>query len=114
MNRRQFLATTATTVATVQATRGLAAPAAGYQVLAADKGQVALIGIDGKPTWKRPLRAEVHDINLLPDGGVLLPVARDRVAEWAVLLSYHFALNPTVVGCRLHPHTKIFAARVRA
>ena len=82
MNRRQFLATTATTVAAVQATRGLAAPAAGYQVLAADKGQVALIGIDGKPTWKRPLRAEVHDINLLPGGGVLLPVARDRVAEW--------------------------------
>lgn len=80
MIRRTFCAVSASTILT---TRGaLTAEKAGYQVLASDKGQVALIGVDGKPAWKRPLRAEVHDITLLPGGGVLLPVARDRIAEW--------------------------------
>lgn len=80
MDRRHFLASSAVLGASL--TRLNSAPVAGYQILASDKGQVALIGNDGKPVWKRPLRAEVHDITLLPDGGVLLPVARDRVAEW--------------------------------
>lgn len=96
MNRREFLGTSA--LVSASATRLIGAPAVGYQVLAADKGQVALIGSDGKPIWKRPLRAEVHDITLLPGGGVLLPVARDRVAEWdkdgKVVWSYQAAKVP--------------------
>jgi WD40 repeat protein len=80
MIRRKFCAVTASSILT---SRGIqAAEKAGYQVLASDRGQVALIGVDGKPVWKRPIRAEVHDITLLGSGGVLLPVARDKVAEW--------------------------------
>lgn len=80
MNRREYVASSFAAVAVSSWTRGAGTP--GYQVLGADRGQVALIGLDGKPVWKRPLNAEVHDITLLPRGEVLLPVARNRVAVW--------------------------------
>ena len=80
MNRRDCLATSLGAV--VISAWSSAAETRGYQVLGADRGQVALIGPDGKPVWKRPLNAEVHDITLLPGGEVLLPVARNKVAVW--------------------------------
>ncbi|MCY2967759.1 MAG: PQQ-binding-like beta-propeller repeat protein [Planctomycetota bacterium] len=53
----------------------------GYRLLAADKGRVAIVGADGKVEWEVANKAEVHDLWLLPNGNVLLPVARNKVAE---------------------------------
>ena len=46
-----------------------------YRVLAADKGHVAIVNAKGEVEWEVPDRHEVHDLALLPDGNVLLPIA---------------------------------------
>jgi len=50
-------------------------------VLAADKGVVAIVDGSGKVRWHFENRAEAHDLHLLSNGNVLLPVSRTKIAE---------------------------------
>src|SRR5215207_10336167 len=51
------------------------------QVLAADKGKVAIVDSAGKVAWEYPTKAEVHDLWLLPNKNVLLPLGPATIAE---------------------------------
>jgi hypothetical protein len=63
----------------------LLAPAAdearGWKVLAADKGHVAIVDAVGKVLWDYPTRAEVHELWMLANGNVLLPLGPATIAE---------------------------------
>lgn len=52
-----------------------------YRVLAADKGKVAIVNSQGKVEWEFANKAETHDIQLLPNGNVLLPMPKSVIAE---------------------------------
>jgi len=52
-----------------------------YRVLAADKGKVAIVDAQGKVEWEFANKAETHDIQLLPNGNVLLPLPKSVIAE---------------------------------
>lgn len=54
-----------------------------YRVLAADKGQVAIVDGSGKVVWSVENKAEVHDLQLLPNGNILMPTDRTTVVEMA-------------------------------
>lgn len=54
-----------------------------YRVLAADKGRVSLVDSTGKVLWSMENKTEVHDIQLLPNGNILVPTNRTTVAEIA-------------------------------
>lgn len=73
-------------------------PGKGRKVLGADKGRVTWTTEAATESWGFPVKAEVHDIHLLPENRILLPVARDRVAEvdqsGKVLWSYQAAKVP--------------------
>ncbi|MSR32621.1 MAG: hypothetical protein EXR99_14065 [Gemmataceae bacterium] len=51
-----------------------------YRVLAADKGKVALVNA-GKVEWEFANKAETHDLQLLANGNVLLPLPGPVIAE---------------------------------
>jgi outer membrane protein assembly factor BamB len=53
----------------------------GWKVLAADKGNVAVVDQSGKVLWEYPTKAEVHDLWMLPNGNVLLPLGPTTIAE---------------------------------
>jgi len=48
-------------------------PGPPYRILAQDKGKVAILGPAGKVEWEVPLRHTAHDIQLLPNGNILMP-----------------------------------------
>lgn len=48
-------------------------PGPPYKILAQDKGKVAILGPAGKVEWEVPLRHTAHDIQLLPNGNILMP-----------------------------------------
>lgn len=52
-----------------------------YRVLAADKGKVALLDAAGKVVWEYANKCEAHDLHLLDNGNVLLPLPGPAVAE---------------------------------
>lgn len=52
-----------------------------YRVLAADKGKVAIVNAQGKVEWEYANKAEAHDLQLLPNGNVLLPLPKAVIAE---------------------------------
>src|SRR5205085_10875357 len=54
-----------------------------YRVLGADKGKVSLVDAGGKVVWSIDNKAEVHDIQMLPNGNILIPTSRTTVAEIA-------------------------------
>ena len=54
-----------------------------YRVLAADKGKVSLVDAAGKVLWSMENKAEVHDIQMLANGNILVPTSRTTVAEVA-------------------------------
>lgn len=56
-------------------------PGKGRKILGADKGRITWITEGGTETWGFPVKAEVHDIHMLAENRILLPVGRDRVAE---------------------------------
>jgi hypothetical protein len=53
----------------------------GRKVLAADKGKVAIVDASGNVEWEYPTKAEVHDLWMLPNGNVLLPLGPATIAE---------------------------------
>ncbi len=52
-----------------------------YRLLAQDKGKVAILGPDGKVEWEVPLRHTAHDIQLLPNGNILMPTDNVTIVE---------------------------------
>ena len=54
-----------------------------WKVLAADngKGRVAIVDPAGKVLWEYMTKAEVHDLWMLPNGNVLLPLGPATIAE---------------------------------
>lgn len=51
------------------------------RIMAADKGVVAIVSDTGKVEWLYENKAEAHDLHLLANGNVLLPVSRTKVVE---------------------------------
>lgn len=58
-----------------------AADAPAYRVLGADNGKVALVDSKGAVEWEYANKCETHDLWLLPNGNVLLPLGRASVGE---------------------------------
>lgn len=54
-----------------------------HRVLAADrsKGKLAIIDPSGKIEWEMPLRHDVHDLHLLPNGNILTHTTNTNVVE---------------------------------
>ena len=52
-----------------------------YRVLAADKGHVAIVNAKGEVEWEVPCDTDAHDISLLPNGNVLMPVSATKIVE---------------------------------
>jgi hypothetical protein len=53
----------------------------GWRILAADKGKVSIVDRNGTVEWEFPTKAEVHDLWMLPNGNVLLPLGPATIAE---------------------------------
>ena len=68
-------------IATITAAWDAAAAEPGYSLLAADNGRVALMDRQGKVEWEFPNATEVHDLWMLDNGNVLLPLSRTVIAE---------------------------------
>lgn len=56
-------------------------PGPPYRVLAQDRGKVAIIDPAGKVEWQVPLPYTAHDIQLLPNGNILMPTDNVTVVE---------------------------------
>lgn len=56
-------------------------PGPPYRVLAQDRGKVAIVGPDGKVEWEVPLRHTAHDIQLLPNGNIVMPTDNVTLVE---------------------------------
>src|SRR5947209_16345881 len=56
-------------------------PGPPYRLLAQDKGKVAIVDPAGKVEWEIPLRHTAHDIQLLPNGNILVPTDNVTVVE---------------------------------
>src|SRR5271165_3123376 len=52
-----------------------------YRVLARDKGHVAIVNAKGEVEWEVPCKTDAHDIALLPNGNVLMPVSATKIVE---------------------------------
>ncbi|MCY4535903.1 MAG: PQQ-binding-like beta-propeller repeat protein [Bryobacterales bacterium] len=51
------------------------------RLMAQDKQQVAIVNPDGSVDWSWPNGTTAHDLHLLANGNVLVPTARDALAE---------------------------------
>ena len=59
----------------------IAADPVTHRVLAADKGKIAIVGTDGKVEWEFPVRHDVHDLHVLPNGNILTHTNATTVVE---------------------------------
>jgi len=54
---------------------------AGRRVLGADRGRLAIVDGRGKVEWEMPLKSQVHDLQVLPDGNILTHTGAATVIE---------------------------------
>ncbi len=59
----------------------LAADPVAHRVLAADRGKLAIVGTDGKIEWDMPVKHDVHDLHVLPNGHFLTHTSATTVVE---------------------------------
>ncbi len=52
-----------------------------YRVLGGDRGKVSLVEPDGKVSLALATPAEVHDLHLLPNGNLLMPMSASKIVE---------------------------------
>ncbi len=52
-----------------------------YTLLAQDRGKLAILDRSGAVTWEYPVRHTAHDVQLLPNGNILLPTDDATVIE---------------------------------
>jgi outer membrane protein assembly factor BamB len=73
-----------------------------YRVLAADKGHVAIVNSKGEVEWEVPNKHEVHDLALLANGNVLMPITPSTIVEMApdkkIVWSYEAKQKPGYTG----------------
>ncbi|MFM7129108.1 MAG: hypothetical protein ACKO0V_07100, partial [bacterium] len=81
ISRRKFTAASIFSLAVVKTAKSTALMAPARRLLAADKGSVAMVDDSGQVFWQYQNKAEAHDLHLLPNGNVLLPVGRTKVVE---------------------------------
>ncbi|MFM7316141.1 MAG: PQQ-binding-like beta-propeller repeat protein [bacterium] len=81
ISRRKFTAASIISLAVVKTAKSTAFMAPARRLLGADKGSVALVDDSGQVFWQYQNKAEAHDLHLLPNGNVLLPVSRTKVVE---------------------------------
>lgn len=63
------------------ASRLTAADPVAHRVLAADKGTLAVVASDGTVEWQMPLKHDVHDLHVLPNGNYLTHTNATTVVE---------------------------------
>lgn len=84
-NRRQFTKAGLAGLVGISMAQSIAQNAIGAakarRILAADKGLVAIVDDAGKVEWLYENKAEAHDLHLLPNGNILLPVSRTKIVE---------------------------------
>ncbi|WP_435006715.1 hypothetical protein P12x_004213 [Tundrisphaera lichenicola] len=56
-------------------------PGPPYRLIVQDKGKLAIVGPGGKIEWEVPLRYTAHDVQLLPNGNILMPTDDVTVVE---------------------------------
>lgn len=66
--------------AAAQVSTGLP-PGPPYSLIAQDKGRLAILDPSGKIEWEVPLRHTAHDIQVLPNGNILVPTDNSTVVE---------------------------------
>ena len=54
-----------------------------HRVLVADKGKVAIVNQKGEIEWQVENRYTCHDISMLPNGNILMPVSDTKIVEMA-------------------------------
>ena len=54
---------------------------AAYRVLGHDRGKVSLVDAKGKVEWEYSAPSDGHDLQILPDGNVLMATGRASIAE---------------------------------
>jgi hypothetical protein len=52
-----------------------------HRVLGSDQGRVAIVDERGRVEWEVPVRGTPHDLTMLPNGNVLLPIDQATVVE---------------------------------
>src|SRR5205085_7281044 len=52
-----------------------------YRVLARDRGHVAIVNAKGEVEWEVLCKHDAHDIVLLANGNVLMPLSATRIVE---------------------------------
>lgn len=52
-----------------------------HRVLAADRGKLAVVGTDGRVEWEMPVKHDVHDLHVLPNGHFLTHTSATTVVE---------------------------------
>ena len=52
-----------------------------YVVLAQDRGHLAIVGLDGKVDWEIPIRHNAHDLQVLPNGNILVATNATTLVE---------------------------------
>ena len=78
---RLVLSTVAVAAALGVASRLTAAEPVSHRVLAADKGTLAVVAADGTVEWQMPLKHDVHDLHVLPNGNYLTHTNATTVVE---------------------------------
>jgi len=58
-----------------------AEPHSGYRVLGCDKGKVAIVDNAGKVEWEVPCKVTAHDLQLLANGNLLMPISDTTIVE---------------------------------
>jgi outer membrane protein assembly factor BamB len=59
----------------------LLAEAPAYKVLASDKGHLALVNAKGEVEWEMPIKHDVHDLHVLPNGHFLTQTSHTQTVE---------------------------------
>ena len=54
---------------------------ASRRVLGADRGRLAIVDAKGNVEWEMPLKSQVHDLQLLPNGNILTHAGAATVVE---------------------------------
>jgi hypothetical protein len=59
----------------------LLAEAPAYKVLASDKGHLAIVNAKGEIEWEMPIKHDVHDLHVLPNGNILTQTSHTLTVE---------------------------------
>jgi hypothetical protein len=79
--KRIWIAVVVGTVGLFCTLSGLAEERVSHRLLAADKGRVAILDGKGEVEWEAPDPFVCHDIQMLPNGNILVPTSATTIVE---------------------------------